>query len=162
MTDTRPSPRSGQSGSMRALQGAPQRHALQHFLATREVSGCASSQLGRPDRRYVDTSRLRLQRRYRTYLHQLSRCIYLLRNARASNILRIFQRCADRSRCQTLSLWKDCGTISLDPSYASWLVRTDTTAAVPEPSTWAMMILGFLGLGWMAYRRNSKMALNAA
>jgi hypothetical protein len=25
--------------------------------------------------------------------------------------------------------------------------------AVPEPSTWAMMILGFLGLGWMAYRR---------
>jgi PEP-CTERM motif len=26
-------------------------------------------------------------------------------------------------------------------------------AAVPEPSTWAMMILGFLGLGFMAYRR---------
>jgi len=25
--------------------------------------------------------------------------------------------------------------------------------AVPEPSTWAMMILGFLGLGFMAYRR---------
>jgi hypothetical protein len=28
-----------------------------------------------------------------------------------------------------------------------------TIAAVPEPSTWAMMILGFLGLGFMAYRR---------
>jgi PEP-CTERM motif len=28
-----------------------------------------------------------------------------------------------------------------------------TIAAVPEPSTWAMMILGFLGLGVMAYRR---------
>jgi hypothetical protein len=27
-----------------------------------------------------------------------------------------------------------------------------TIAAVPEPSTWAMMILGFLGLGFMAYR----------
>jgi hypothetical protein len=27
-------------------------------------------------------------------------------------------------------------------------------AAVPEPSTWAMMILGFLGLGFLAYRRN--------
>jgi hypothetical protein len=27
------------------------------------------------------------------------------------------------------------------------------TAAVPEPSTWAMMILGFCGLGFMAYRR---------
>jgi hypothetical protein len=25
--------------------------------------------------------------------------------------------------------------------------------AVPEPSTWAMMILGFAGIGWMAYRR---------
>jgi len=29
------------------------------------------------------------------------------------------------------------------------------TAAVPEPSTWAMMILGFVGLGFMAYRRKS-------
>jgi hypothetical protein len=27
------------------------------------------------------------------------------------------------------------------------------TAAVPEPSTWAMMILGFCGIGFMAYRR---------
>ena len=30
---------------------------------------------------------------------------------------------------------------------------TDITAAVPEASTWAMMILGFLGVGFMAYRR---------
>jgi PEP-CTERM motif len=28
-----------------------------------------------------------------------------------------------------------------------------TVTAVPEPSTWAMMILGFCGLGFMAYRR---------
>jgi PEP-CTERM motif len=28
--------------------------------------------------------------------------------------------------------------------------------AVPEPSTWAMMILGFLGLGFMAVRKNKK------
>ena len=27
------------------------------------------------------------------------------------------------------------------------------TTAVPEPSTWAMMILGFVGVGFMAYRR---------
>jgi hypothetical protein len=33
------------------------------------------------------------------------------------------------------------------------LTITDLTAAVPEPSTWAMMILGFCGLGFMAYRR---------
>jgi PEP-CTERM motif len=25
---------------------------------------------------------------------------------------------------------------------------------VPEPSTWAMMILGFAGIGFMAYRRS--------
>jgi hypothetical protein len=32
---------------------------------------------------------------------------------------------------------------------------------VPEPSTWAMMILGFAGIGFMAYRRKSKPALIA-
>jgi hypothetical protein len=35
------------------------------------------------------------------------------------------------------------------------------TTAIPEPSTWAMMILGFLGIGFMAYRRNSRPALMA-
>jgi PEP-CTERM motif len=35
-------------------------------------------------------------------------------------------------------------------------------AAVPEPSTWAMMVLGFAGIGFMAYRRKSKPALMAA
>ena len=34
--------------------------------------------------------------------------------------------------------------------------------AVPEPSTWAMLILGFASIGFMAYRRKNKMALNAA
>jgi hypothetical protein len=29
-------------------------------------------------------------------------------------------------------------------------------AAVPEPSTWAMMILGFAGVGFMTYRRSRK------
>jgi hypothetical protein len=28
-------------------------------------------------------------------------------------------------------------------------------SAVPEPSTWAMMILGFLGLGFLGYRKSS-------
>jgi hypothetical protein len=32
---------------------------------------------------------------------------------------------------------------------------------VPEPSTWAMMILGFAGVGFMAYRRRSTAALAA-
>ena len=35
-------------------------------------------------------------------------------------------------------------------------------AAVPEPSTWAMILLGFAGLGFMAYRRKAEPALIAA
>jgi hypothetical protein len=38
----------------------------------------------------------------------------------------------------------------------------DIAAAVPEPATWAMMIVGFAGVGFMAYRRNFKPALRAA
>ncbi len=40
-----------------------------------------------------------------------------------------------------------------------------TTAAVPEPpepSTWAMMVLGFAGVGFMAYRRRTQTAALAA
>jgi hypothetical protein len=32
---------------------------------------------------------------------------------------------------------------------------TFTVTAVPEPSTWAMMILGFFGVGYMGYWRRS-------
>jgi hypothetical protein len=38
----------------------------------------------------------------------------------------------------------------------NWVLK-----AVPEPSTWAMMILGFCGLAFMAYRRKSKVFLAA-
>jgi outer membrane lipase/esterase len=34
--------------------------------------------------------------------------------------------------------------------------------SVPEPSTWAMMLLGFAGVGFMAYRRRAKPELMAA
>ena len=30
------------------------------------------------------------------------------------------------------------------------------SSAVPEPSTWAMMVLGFVGVGFMAYRRRGR------
>jgi hypothetical protein len=44
----------------------------------------------------------------------------------------------------------------ISASYANDGFYDSTTApAVPEPSTWAMMILGFLGLGWIAFRRKS-------
>jgi PEP-CTERM motif-containing protein len=39
------------------------------------------------------------------------------------------------------------------------MLITSITAAVPEPSTWAMMILGFAGIGAMAYRRRNKTAM---
>jgi hypothetical protein len=32
----------------------------------------------------------------------------------------------------------------------------ETVGAVPEPSTWAMMILGFAGVGFLAYRRRGQ------
>ena len=38
----------------------------------------------------------------------------------------------------------------------------DFAAPVPEASTWAMMILGFLGVGAMAYRRKSGVSLRIA
>jgi fibro-slime domain-containing protein len=40
-------------------------------------------------------------------------------------------------------------------AFASITVSGDITTAVPETSTWAMMILGFCGVGFMAYRRKN-------
>jgi len=36
------------------------------------------------------------------------------------------------------------------------------TDAVPEPSTWVMMILGFCGLGFLTYRRKNQFEFSAA
>jgi PEP-CTERM motif-containing protein len=41
------------------------------------------------------------------------------------------------------------------PVLAGTLTLEATVGAVPEPSTWAMMILGFLGLGFTAFRRTN-------
>jgi hypothetical protein len=35
-------------------------------------------------------------------------------------------------------------------------VSVDGVGAVPEPSTWAMLVLGFAGIGFMAYRRKNE------
>jgi hypothetical protein len=42
------------------------------------------------------------------------------------------------------------------PSVAFSTSTTGVTPSIPEPSTWAMMALGFLGLGYTAIRRSSK------
>jgi hypothetical protein len=35
-------------------------------------------------------------------------------------------------------------------------VSVQTVAGVPEPSTWAMMVAGFAGLGFLSYRRTRR------
>jgi hypothetical protein len=44
--------------------------------------------------------------------------------------------------------------INVDSEYFD-NVSLNVTSAVPEPTTWAMMILRFAGIGFMAYRRKS-------
>jgi hypothetical protein len=34
-----------------------------------------------------------------------------------------------------------------------WIGDSAYTPPVPEPSTWAMLMIGFAGIGFMAYRR---------
>jgi hypothetical protein len=48
-----------------------------------------------------------------------------------------------------------------NPVFENWYGFT-VGSAVPEPSTWAMMILGFLGVGFLAYRRKNKAAFRFA
>jgi hypothetical protein len=49
-----------------------------------------------------------------------------------------------------------------DPS--EWVVDdvSVTGSTVPEPATWAMMLIGFAGLGFLGYRRNPKAVSVAA
>jgi hypothetical protein len=60
--------------------------------------------------------------------------------------------------------------ISIDPTFLlnnpgfslEFSPGTVNVSSVPEPSTWAMMILGFAGIGFMTYRRKAKPALMVA
>jgi hypothetical protein len=50
-----------------------------------------------------------------------------------------------------------------NPTFEYWYGFTvGTVDPVPEPSTWAMLLLGFAGLGYMAYRRKPKAGTLAA
>jgi hypothetical protein len=73
------------------------------------------------------------------------------------------------------ALWTGSASVSLDPfiqidsscncfRYVDLVIgdHISNVGAMPEPSTWAMMLLGFSGIGFMAYRRKAKPALIAA
>jgi len=57
------------------------------------------------------------------------------------------------------------GELAPNSGLEPWIMLSEVqffTAAVPEPSTWVMMIAGFAGLGFMAYRRKAKPVLAIA
>lgn len=60
-------------------------------------------------------------------------------------------------------VWANMSTSNTGEAFFSTTITSGSEiSAVPEPSTWAMMLLGFAGVGFMAYRRKSKLALMAA
>jgi hypothetical protein len=42
-----------------------------------------------------------------------------------------------------------------------WSIRPISASAVPEPATWAMMLIGFAGLSYAGYRRRVPLALRS-
>jgi len=54
------------------------------------------------------------------------------------------------------------GAIFSGTQYGSTDWASANISAVPEASTWAMMILGFLGVGFVSYRRKSKSTFRLA
>ena len=56
------------------------------------------------------------------------------------------------------------GTNEAGPGFVDQIIINGSaiSSSVPEPSTWAMLLLGFTGIGFMAYCRKSKSALMAA
>jgi outer membrane lipase/esterase len=71
--------------------------------------------------------------------------------------------------CGAAAIGTDCSNYvywdGIHPTTAAHMTIAEAfltiAAPVPEPSTWAMMIIGFAGIGFMAYRRKSKPALMA-
>lgn len=62
----------------------------------------------------------------------------------------------DGSKYVNIFTNKAIASIAFSSSQRAFEFDNLTVAAVPEASTWAMMILGFLGLGFFGYRKSSK------
>jgi outer membrane lipase/esterase len=60
------------------------------------------------------------------------------------------------------SFWADDEHLAAAAQLIEGNYLIQVAEAVPEPSTWAMLILGFAGIGFIAYRRKAKPALMAA
>jgi hypothetical protein len=54
----------------------------------------------------------------------------------------------------------DTSYAEVGTNYAYLAAGKVLVAGVPEPSTWAMLLLGFAGVGFMTYRRKAKSALH--
>jgi hypothetical protein len=54
------------------------------------------------------------------------------------------------------------GPVATETFDASGTVTETIFTSVPEPSTWAMMLIGFSGLGYAGYRASRKSAAVAA
>jgi len=63
------------------------------------------------------------------------------------------------ANCNTYAYWD-----GIHPTAAAHEKIADAflAVAVPEPSTWIMMFVGFASVGFMAYRRKQPAALGAA
>jgi hypothetical protein len=62
----------------------------------------------------------------------------------------------------TLNGAADTGSPDGEPFLAGVTLATGASPAVPEPSTWAMMAVGFAGLGFVSWRGSRKTAAQAA
>lgn len=87
---------------------------------------------------------------------------FLALNVPVSDVLLIFgTETGGGAHIVTGSAWQFYAFNDTPRSFAV-SVNGEVVTAVPEPSTWAMMILGFFGVGLMAYRRRKSSALSAA
>jgi hypothetical protein len=78
-----------------------------------------------------------------------------------SNLISLSEPCTGCSPSGQVNLFFAADIYNSNPGGATGYVGAQISA-VPEPSTWAMMILGFFGVGFMAYRRKGQAALRLA
>jgi PEP-CTERM motif len=69
---------------------------------------------------------------------------------------------APRDTSITLNGGVDTGSPDGEPFLAGVTLATGASPAVPEPSTWAMMLLGFAGLGFLSWRGSRNAVAHSA